>query len=107
MIISGIMTGLSWLRYFKALQLGKATKVVTVDKFSLVFILLLSVLILREKHKFKDAHHLYFNNNRNHFDGDLIKLYSFCKKLYIHRYCRMFYCMSVQNRGFRFFLLHC
>lgn len=46
--ISGIMTGLSWLCYFKALQLGDTTKVVTIDKFSLIFVLILSALILKE-----------------------------------------------------------
>ena len=48
LIISGIMTGLSWLCYFKALQLGETTKVVTIDKFSLIFVLILSALILKE-----------------------------------------------------------
>ena len=42
------MTGLSWLCYFKALQLGDTTKVVTIDKFNLVFVLILSALILKE-----------------------------------------------------------
>ena len=48
LIVSGLMTGLSWLCYFKALQLGDTTKVVTIDKFSLVFVLFLSSLILKE-----------------------------------------------------------
>lgn len=48
LIASGLMTGLSWLCYFKALQLGNTTKVVTIDKFSLVFVLFLSALILKE-----------------------------------------------------------
>ena len=48
LIISGFMTGLSWLCYFKALQLGDTTKVVTIDKFNLVFVLILSALILKE-----------------------------------------------------------
>lgn len=53
LIISGIMTGLSWLCYFKALQLGNTTKVVAIDKASLVFVLILSVLILKETVKIK------------------------------------------------------
>jgi len=53
LIISGIMTGLSWLCYFKALQLGETTKVVTIDKFSLIFVLILSALILKEGINFK------------------------------------------------------
>lgn len=48
LVISGFMIGLSWLCYFKALQLGDTTKVVTIDKFSLVFVLILSALILKE-----------------------------------------------------------
>ena len=48
LIVSGFMTGLSWLCYFKALQLGDTTKVVTIDKFSLIFVLFLSSLILKE-----------------------------------------------------------
>lgn len=48
LIISGVMTGLSWLCYFKALQLGETTKVVTIDKFSLIFVLILSAVILKE-----------------------------------------------------------
>lgn len=53
LIVSGIMTGLSWLCYFKALQLGNTTKVVAIDKASLVFVLILSVLILKETVKIK------------------------------------------------------
>lgn len=48
LIISGIMTSLSWLCYFKALQLGETSKVVTIDKFSLIFVLILSLFILKE-----------------------------------------------------------
>lgn len=48
LIISGIMTGLSWLCYFKALQTGETARVVSVDKLSLIFILLLSALFLKE-----------------------------------------------------------
>ena len=48
LIISGLMTGLSWLCYFKALQMGETSRVVTIDKFSLVFVLLLSAVFLKE-----------------------------------------------------------
>ncbi len=48
LIVSGVMTGLSWLCYFKALQMGNTTKVVTIDKFSLIFTLILSAIILKE-----------------------------------------------------------
>lgn len=48
LILSGIATGLSWLFYFKALQIGEASKVVPLDKMSVVFTILLSFLILKE-----------------------------------------------------------
>lgn len=48
LILSGVTTGLSWLFYFKALQLGDASKVVPIDKLSVVFAILLSFLILKE-----------------------------------------------------------
>jgi len=47
--LSGAATGLSWLFYYKALQIGQASKVVPVDKFSLVLSLIFAVVILREK----------------------------------------------------------
>lgn len=47
-ILSGVATGLSWLFYFKALQLGNASQVAPVDKLSVVFTIILSLLILRE-----------------------------------------------------------
>jgi transporter family protein len=49
LILSGIATGLSWLFYFRALQLGPASKVAPIDKMSLVFTILLAGLILHEK----------------------------------------------------------
>lgn len=48
LIVSGVMTGLSWLCYFKALQIGETSKVVTIDKFSLIFVLILSAIMLKE-----------------------------------------------------------
>ncbi|MDR2908795.1 MAG: EamA family transporter [Oscillospiraceae bacterium] len=45
---SGIATGLSWLFYYRALQLGEASKVVPIDKFSVVITILLACFILRE-----------------------------------------------------------
>lgn len=48
LILSGVATGLSWLFYFKALQLGDASKVAPIDKLSVVFTIFLSFLILRE-----------------------------------------------------------
>ena len=48
LILSGVATGLSWLFYFKALQIGEASKVAPIDKFSVVFTIFLSFLILGE-----------------------------------------------------------
>lgn len=53
LILSGIATGLSWLFYFKALQLGEASKVAPVDKLSVVFTILLSFIILKEPFSWK------------------------------------------------------
>ncbi|MBI5415590.1 MAG: EamA family transporter [Candidatus Omnitrophica bacterium] len=48
LILSGLATGLSWICYFRALQLGPASMVVPVDKLSLVFAVLFAVLFLGE-----------------------------------------------------------
>ena len=53
LILSGAATGLSWLFYFKALQLGDASKVAPIDKLSVVFTILLSFLILKETFSWK------------------------------------------------------
>jgi bacterial/archaeal transporter family protein len=47
--LSGLATGLSWLCYFRALQLGQASSVAPVDKLSVVFAILLAALVLHEK----------------------------------------------------------
>ncbi len=49
LILSGIATGLSWLFYFRALQLGKASQVAPIDKLSLVITIILAAIILKEK----------------------------------------------------------
>ena len=46
--LSGIATGLSWICYFKALETGDVSKVMPVDKLSIVFAMLLAFLILKE-----------------------------------------------------------
>ncbi len=46
--LSGAATGLSWLCYFKALDLGEVSKVAPIDKLSVVFTILLSILFLHE-----------------------------------------------------------
>lgn len=48
LILSGVATGLSWLFYYKALQLGEASKVVPIDKFSVVITMILAFVILKE-----------------------------------------------------------
>jgi len=48
LVLSGIATGLSWLCYFRALQLGEASRVAPVDKLSVVFAITFAALILRE-----------------------------------------------------------
>ncbi len=48
LFLSAVATGLSWLFYFKGLQIGKASYVAPVDKTSVVFVLLLSALFLGE-----------------------------------------------------------
>lgn len=48
LILSGVATGVSWLCYYKALQMGEATKVVPIDKLSVVITLVLAFLFLHE-----------------------------------------------------------
>ena len=55
LILSGIATGLSWLFYFKALQLGKVSQVAPVDKLSVALTIILSVLFLNESLTLKTA----------------------------------------------------
>ena len=47
--LSGLATGASWLAYFKALQLGEASQVAPVDKFSIVLVVLMAVVFLKER----------------------------------------------------------
>src|SRR5579859_7458250 len=49
LIFSGVATGLSWLCYFRALQLGQASRVAPVDKLSVVFAIALAALVLGER----------------------------------------------------------
>lgn len=48
LILSGLATGISWLCYYKALQIGQASKVVPVDKLSVVITLILAFIFLHE-----------------------------------------------------------
>ena len=49
LILSGLATGASWLCYYKALQLGEASKVVPIDKLSVVITMVLAAVILHEQ----------------------------------------------------------
>ena len=49
LILSGLATGASWLCYYKALQLGEASKVVPIDKLSIVITIILAFVFLGEQ----------------------------------------------------------
>lgn len=49
LILSGLATGASWLCYYRALQVGEASKVVPIDKLSVVITLILAFIFLHEK----------------------------------------------------------
>ena len=49
LILSGLATGASWLCYYKALQIGEASKVVPIDKLSIVITMVLAAVILHEQ----------------------------------------------------------
>ena len=48
LVLSGLATGLSWLCYYKAMQIGEVSKVALIDKFSVVLTLILAFVILKE-----------------------------------------------------------
>jgi transporter family protein len=48
LIFSGVATGLSWIFYFKALEMGDVSKVAPIDKLSVVFVMILSFFFLHE-----------------------------------------------------------
>lgn len=49
LVLSGLATGASWLCYFRALQIGKASQVAPIDKLSVVFVAIIAVLFLGER----------------------------------------------------------
>ena len=53
LILSGLATGASWLCYYRALQMGEASKVVPIDKLSVVITLALTFIFLHEKFTMK------------------------------------------------------
>lgn len=55
LILSGLATGASWLCYYRALQMGSASKVVPIDKISVVITLILAFIFLHEDFTYKSA----------------------------------------------------
>ena len=55
LILSGLATGASWLCYYKALQMGDASKVVPIDKLSVVITLIMAFVFLHEDVSIKSA----------------------------------------------------
>ena len=55
LILSGVATGASWLCYYKALQMGETTKVVSVDKLSIAITFVLAVIFLHEDFTLKSV----------------------------------------------------
>lgn len=55
LILSGLATGASWLCYYKALQMGETSKVVPIDKLSVVITLILAFIFLHEEFSWKSA----------------------------------------------------
>lgn len=55
LILSGLATGFSWLCYYKALQMGDASKVVPIDKMSVVLTLILAFVFLHESLTWKSV----------------------------------------------------
>ena len=55
LILSGLATGASWLCYYRALQIGEASKVVPIDKLSVVFTLVLAFVFLHEQFTIKSV----------------------------------------------------
>lgn len=55
LILSGLATGLSWLFYYKAIQMGNVTSVVAIDKLSIIITIVLAFFILNEQLTFKSV----------------------------------------------------
>ena len=55
LILSGLATGASWLCYYRALQIGEASKVVPIDKMSVVLTLIMAFVFLHEQFTWKSA----------------------------------------------------
>lgn len=55
LVLSGLATGASWMCYYRALQIGEASKVVPIDKLSVVFTLILAFIFLHESFTIKSV----------------------------------------------------
>ena len=55
LILSGLATGISWLCYYRALQMGEVSKVVPIDKLSVVITLILAFVLFKETFTVKSA----------------------------------------------------
>lgn len=55
LILSGLATGASWLCYYRAIQIGEVSKVVPIDKLSVIFTLVLAFVFLHEKMTLKSV----------------------------------------------------
>ena len=55
LILSGLATGASWLCYYKAIQLGSVSKVVPIDKLSIVLTIIMAAIFLHEQFTWKSA----------------------------------------------------
>lgn len=69
LILSGLATGASWLCYYKALQIGDASKVVPIDKLSVIITLVLAFIFLHEGFTGKEPDRLFADRSRNTADG--------------------------------------
>lgn len=72
LILSGLATGASWLCYYKALQIGEASKVVPIDKLSVVITLNIGVCIFTWNIYDKVIDRMHFNWSRNTDNGFVI-----------------------------------
>ena len=74
LILSGLATGASWLCYYKALQMGNASKVVPIDKLSVVITLILAFVFLHEEFTMKSIIGLCTDRTGNFVDGVINRL---------------------------------
>ena len=59
LVLSGLATGASWLCYYRAIQAGKVSKVVAVDKFSIILTMIFAAVFLHEQFTVKSTDLLY------------------------------------------------